>query len=93
MQLFHPDRQRRYQNDTKTYAIFELAYTSVDLAAAILFIVGSVMFFYQAYQTPGTWCFLVGSIFFAMKPTLRITREFFYLHDGDYDDLARRLKE
>ncbi len=87
MPLFKPSHRRKYVHDDKAYALFELAYTSVDMAAALLFIIGSVMFFSEEWQTPGTWCFLAGSIFFALKPSIRIYREIYYLSKGDYEDL------
>lgn len=92
MRLFRPSRQERYISDKKYYAWFELAYTSVDVSAALLFVVGSVMFFSEDWQTPGTWCFLIGSICFALKPTLRIIREFRYIEADDFEDLAKRYE-
>ena len=88
MPLFKPSHRRKYVNDDKAYALFELAYTSVDMAAALLFIVGSVMFFSEDWQIPGTWCFLVGSICFALKPSIRIYREIYYFSRGDYENLV-----
>lgn len=92
MPFFHPDRKRRYENDERAYAIFELAYTTVDVAAAVLFIIGSVMFFSDEWQTPGTWCFLIGSICFALKPSIRICREIYYFSEGDYEDLIGKKR-
>ncbi len=89
--------QKDHQGDgtarqKRVYAMFELAYTIVDFTAASLFIVGSVMFFYDDWQTPGTWMFLVGSICFAAKPTLRLAREVKLAAMGDVDDLAKRVE-
>ncbi|OCW56758.1 YrhK family protein [Hoeflea olei] len=92
MALFKPSTRRRYRADPKAYARFELAYTMVDVMAAALFVIGSVMFFSEAWQTPGTWCFLVGSVCFALKPTLRIIREVRYYEDSDFDDLVERYE-
>lgn len=64
----NPDISRRY-------ALYEVIYTLIDFAAAILFVIGSIMFFFDDWQTPGTWMFLIGSLFFAAKPTLRVVRE------------------
>lgn len=100
MTLFKPSRRRRYVSDTQYYAWFELAYTTVDVCAALLFVVGSVMFFSENWQTAGTWCFLIGSICFALKPTLRIIRELRYVEEDvryveedDYEDLAKRYED
>lgn len=92
MSLFEPDQRNKTQKHKRIYAAFELAYTLVDFSAAVCFIIGSVMFFYEAWQTPGTWLFVIGSILFAVKPTLRLAREVKYLSMGDVDDLADRLK-
>ncbi|MEY8840817.1 YrhK family protein [Cribrihabitans sp. XS_ASV171] len=76
----------------RVYAMFELAYTIVDFTAATLFVIGSVMFFSESWQTAGTWMFLVGSICFAAKPTLRLAREVKLAAMGDMDDLAKRVE-
>lgn len=92
MKLFRPSRHERYISDKQYYAWFELAYTAVDVSAALLFVAGSVMFFSQEWQTAGTWCFLIGSVCFALKPMLRIIREFRYVEEDDYEDLAKRYE-
>lgn len=51
------------------------------------------MFFSEHWQTAGTWCFLIGSICFALKPTLRIFRELRYVEEDDYEDLAKRYQD
>lgn len=93
MALFKLSRHREYISDARYYARFELAYTLVDVTAALLFVIGSVMFFSEEWLTPGTWCFLVGSICFAFKPVLRIIRELRYVRDKDYEDLAKRFEK
>ncbi|MDF1607123.1 YrhK family protein [Hoeflea sp. YIM 152468] len=93
MALFKLSRHRKYVSDERYYAWFELAYTAVDVCAAGLFVIGSVMFFFEEWQKVGTWCFLIGSICFALKPVLRIIRELRYLEKDDYEDLAKRLKD
>lgn len=89
--MFSPDKSGRGEDYNRRYAAYELAYTIVDFAAAGLFVVGSVMFFFEEWQTPGTWCFLIGSIFFALKPTIRLVREARLAEEGKVEDLARRL--
>ncbi len=87
MSFFDPRTRNRSDRNRKLYAYYEIAYTGVDVAAALLFIVGSVLFFWESLSIPAPWCFLVGSIFFALKPTLRILREVHMLAEGDYEDL------
>jgi len=92
MALFKLSRHRRYVSDEEYYAWFELAYTTVDVCAALLFVVGSIMFFSTEWLTVGTWCFLIGSLCFALKPTLRIIRELRYVRNNDLEDLAKRFE-
>ncbi|WP_422373448.1 YrhK family protein [Hoeflea sp.] len=92
MPIFKPSHRRQYVSDKVFYAWFELIYTFVDVSAALLFIIGSVMFFSENWQTAGTWCFLFGSICFALKPTMRIIREVRYFRENDLDDLAKRFE-
>ncbi len=92
MALFKLSRHRRYVSDEEYYAWFELAYTSVDVCAAVLFVAGSIMGFYDDWSTAGTWCFVIGSVCFALKPTLRIIRELRYVKDNDFEDLAKRFE-
>lgn len=40
MPLIKPSTRRRYLADTHAYALFALAYTAVDVAAAGLFVIG-----------------------------------------------------
>lgn len=90
--IFKPThRDDRTDRWKRRYAAYELAYTLIDFGAALCFVVGSVMFFYEAWQTPGTWLFLVGSILFACKPTLRLVREIHLAETGHVDRLADRL--
>ncbi|MCO6185848.1 YrhK family protein [Rhizobium sp. L1K21] len=81
----------RSKRHKRIYAYYELLYTLIDVLAAVLFIIGSIMFFFSDWQFAGTWCFLVGSVFFACKPTLRIVREIHLMRLGDFDDLAERF--
>ncbi|MEL6481740.1 MAG: YrhK family protein [Pseudomonadota bacterium] len=53
---------------------YDLAHLMVDFLAAALFVIGSVMFFYEAWVYTGTWCFLIGSVFFGVKPTIKLAR-------------------
>lgn len=92
MRLFRQDTRQHSALSRALWARYEIAYTCVDFGAALCFIAGSVMFFFEAWQIPGTWLFLVGSILFAAKPTIRLVREIHLYRLGDLDDLARRAK-
>ncbi|AEQ53226.1 YrhK family protein [Pelagibacterium halotolerans] len=90
MTLFDPRARNRSGAHRRLYALYEVWYTAVDFGAALCFVVGSVLFFSPASQTPATWFFLIGSLLFAAKPTLRLVRELHYLRIGEIEALARR---
>lgn len=87
--LFDPRASQRSSAHEQLYAAIELTYTVVDFAAAGLFIIGSILFFSPEAKAPALWCFLIGSICFALKPTLRLIRQFRYLKLDKIDSLAR----
>ena len=93
MTLFAPENRELTPRHARIWAAWEIVYTIVDFAAAFLFIVGSVFFFYASLTYWGTWMFLVGSVCFALKPTIRLVRELQYLAMGDVTDLAAELKD
>lgn len=88
MKFFDPANHQRSSRHSKIYAYAELAYTAVDFSAAALFVVGSILFFSPSTTDTGTWLFLVGSILFGMRPTIKLVREIAYLRIGDLEDVA-----
>jgi hypothetical protein len=93
MRLFDPANRMRTPRHARIYAAWEILYTIVDFSAAFLFIIGSIFFFYPKMLDTGTWMFLIGSICFALKPTIRLIRELQYLAIGDVSDVAARLRD
>ena len=91
MAIFSPQNRDKTARHRRIWAAYELVYTLVDFGAATCFVIGSVLFFYQSLQTAGTWFFLVGSVLFAAKPSLRLAREGKLAAIGDTEDLAKRL--
>ncbi len=89
MTLFHPDNRTKSHRSRAFYAATEIAYTAVDFGAAISFLVGSILFFWQSTETAAIWLFVVGSFLFAMKPTIRLFREIRLAAMGDEEDLAK----
>ncbi|AYY12977.1 hypothetical protein EF847_09940 [Actinobacteria bacterium YIM 96077] len=53
---------------------YETASIVNDILIALWFIVGSIMYFFAAWETAGTWCFLVGSIELLVRPLIRLSR-------------------
>ena len=60
----------------EVYGQYQKVYDGVDALAAIAFIVGSALFFSEETQTTATWLFLIGSIFFAVRPCIHLARDF-----------------
>jgi len=88
MLLFHPENRTRSPRHRRVFARFELARTIVDFLAAVCFIIGSAFYFSPAMTNEGTWLFLIGSILFAVKPTIKLSRELAMqqLTPGDGDE-------
>ncbi|WP_434619864.1 YrhK family protein [Arthrobacter sp. A5] len=88
MRLFDPSRSQQSPAHARWFATIELIYTVVDFTAAALFIIGSILFFSPSAMSPALWCFLIGSVCFALKPTLRLVRQLHYLKLDKIDKLA-----
>ena len=73
--LFTRDHQHQSHEHSQVTARYEIAYTTVDFLAAVMFIAGSIFFFRESTTFFATWLFLIGSVCFALKPTLRLIRE------------------
>ena len=89
--IFRHEARQATPETRRLYAQFEIAHTMVDFAAAFCFIVGSIMFFWQAWTYTATWFFTIGSFLFAMKPTLKLWREIRLYRTGQTETLADRL--
>ena len=92
MTIFHPGNSMLSSRHQKIHALCEIAHTAVDFSAAALFVVGSILFFYPKTTDVGVWFFLIGSIFFGLRPTIKLVRELAYLRLGDYTDVADNVK-
>lgn len=90
--LFTHENRQRNASTRRVYAAYEIAHTTVDFLAAISFLVGSILFFYDSTQYPATWLFVIGSVFFCLKPTLRLAREIHLWRMGRMEVLARRAE-
>ena len=75
MKLF--DHRLRSATEQHADAVrhFEVIRTLVEFLAALAFIIGSVLFFYDSLMVWGTWLFLIGSILFGVRPTIRLLLE------------------
>lgn len=92
MKLFH-DRRGESDETRRLYALYELLHTVADFIAAFLFLTGSVLLLWADTEGVAIWLFIVGSVFFCLKPTLKLVRELRLASTGDTEDLAERFKE
>ncbi|MGY6708098.1 MAG: YrhK family protein [Rhizobiaceae bacterium] len=90
MSFFDPQNHTRSEAHRRICAWSAIAYTTVDFIAAMLFVVGSILFFSESTVYAGTWLFLIGSVFFGLRPTITLLREIAYMRVGDYDHVAAR---
>lgn len=92
MKFFQPGANERSARHRKLYAAYELAFTVIEFAAGVLFLVGSFLLFYRAWETAAIWCFVIGSACFVIGPSLKLAREIHYAAIGDFEDLAKRAR-
>ncbi|WP_051242933.1 YrhK family protein [Stappia stellulata] len=75
MKLFSSDLRRASPKHAELVRRYELFRTVVEFLAALMFVIGSVLFFSDSLLFAGTWLFLIGSILFAVRPTIRLALE------------------
>lgn len=69
-------RNFQTEGQGKVYQGYSRLYDSIDALSAIAFIIGSALFFSESTQREATWLFLVGSVFFAVRPLVHVVRDF-----------------
>ncbi len=92
MNLFRHENRDQSEATKRVYARYEVLHTIVDFLAAFAFLIGSILFFSDDTQYVATWLFVIGSVFFAMKPTLRLMREIRLYRMGKLEQLAQRAQ-
>lgn len=93
MRLFDPRQREMDVDEARRYAAFEMLHTVADFVAALLFVVGSILFFFEQTMTTATWAFLGGSICFLLKPSIRLARELWLGRHDRIDRLASAAPE
>ncbi|MFF8947071.1 YrhK family protein [Streptomyces sp. NPDC014864] len=73
--LFDPRRAAASPRHAEIYGRYQIIYTTVEFAAAVAFVIGSAFFFSDSMALPADWLFLVGSMLFAVRPTVSVLRE------------------
>ncbi|MDO9408297.1 YrhK family protein [Patulibacter sp.] len=74
MKLLHPSLADLTPRHVELFWRYQVVRTGVDFSAAMCFLVGSAFFFFASLSRPADWLFLVGSILFAVKPTIDLVR-------------------
>lgn len=85
--FFHPGNRHLSPRHEIIHARFEVAYTVVDFLAALCMIAGAILYFMEHTIQHAMWAALIGSVFMALRPTIRLLREIAYLRAGRYDML------
>ncbi|WP_346907270.1 YrhK family protein [uncultured Roseibium sp.] len=75
MKLFSQGLREASRSHEEIVRRYEIGRTVVEFLAAATFIVGSIFFFYESLIYLGTWLFLIGSILFAVRPSIRLLLE------------------
>ncbi len=74
MRLLDPTLNALSPRHLAVFWRYQVIRTLVDFGAAICFVVGSAFFFFSSTQLAADWLFLVGSVMFALKPTIDVVR-------------------
>ena len=93
LRLFTHEARQHSDETRRVYAAYEIAHTLADFIAAISFLIGSILFLWPVYEIEAVWLFILGSVFFCLKPTLRLAREVQLWRMGHLDKLADRARE
>ena len=88
MRLFDPRNRTRSPRHRRVAAYAALARIVVEFAA-LLFLIGSVLFLDQSTTTLAVWLFVAGSVLFALRPAIGLVREVILIRMGDFERAAK----
>ena len=69
-------KEHKTPRHAAVYGFYEKLYTVIDLSAGLLFLVGSVLFFWDSTTYFATWLFVIGSLLFVARPASTFAREY-----------------
>ena len=75
MKGFDPRRATASPRHAEVAGRYQTAYTLVEFAAAVAFLIGSAFFFYEDLAIAADWLFLAGSFLFAVRPTVAVAQQ------------------
>jgi hypothetical protein len=76
MRLLHPALNDLTPRHVEIFWRYQVVRTMVDFGAASCFVIGSAFFFFTSTTMAADWLFLIGSLLFALKPTIDMVRSF-----------------
>ncbi|WP_435201583.1 YrhK family protein [Janibacter sp. GS2] len=62
------------REELRIRGVYETLSIVNDFLAGVLFLVGSILFFWESTMVTATWLFVLGSVLFVGRPTIRLTR-------------------
>ena len=62
------------REELRVRGIYETLSIANDFLAGLLFLVGSILFFWDSTMFSATWLFVLGSVLFVGRPTIRLAR-------------------
>lgn len=54
---------------------YDIVYDLNDFFAGLVFVAGSILFFWKSTETAGTWLFVIGSLQFTLRPAIHLARD------------------
>ena len=72
--MFDPSLATATAQHSRIYKNYEIVHVVADFIAGLTFVLGSIFFFFPPLVFEGDWMFLIGSILFAAKPTIKVLR-------------------
>jgi hypothetical protein len=67
---------------------YETASIANDVLTGVLFLVGSILFFWQSTSTAAVWLFVIGSVLMLVRPSIRLARRVHLARRRDGDRLG-----
>lgn len=80
MALFNPDNHTKSPKHKQLYSRYEIINTLIGFLAGLLFLIGSIFFFYPNRENLAIWMFVIGSALFMVAPTVRLIQELHYVY-------------
>lgn len=74
MRLLDPLLNDLTPRHLEIYRRYQIVRTAVDFGAAVCFVIGSAFFFFPSTTKAADWLFFIGSLLFAVKPTIDMVR-------------------